>query len=177
MLKTPARKISNLSLGFGSPIPSKTSLQMRPIRSNLSSPVGLKFLSTTDCFQKFASPTNKIKKELAEAIQELSTKGNYITKARSAFKALEICANEEGIYQREMKIIVSAVREAIFQEKEKVNTEILSKIYESHTEAILDSKLVPYFYIAESVAEIMESLRKENLAQKAELSLGKHGNY
>ena len=118
---------------------------------------------------------NKVRSELSEIMKELLSPGNYITKAKNACRALTICSSEEGAYRKEMQVIVSAVNESIFQEKEKISQDILSEIYEKHTEAILDNNYIPYFYIAESALEILESAKKEITALKNQISLKKNG--
>jgi uncharacterized coiled-coil protein SlyX len=74
-----------------------------------------------------------------------------------------------------MKIISSSVHESIFQEKEGIDFLVLNNIYEKHTETILDNKAIPYFYIAESATELLETFRKDIAALKSILANEKNG--
>lgn len=111
--------------------------------------------SSNKLLRKFASPVNRVQHELAGIFQDILKEGNTIRKAKSAWKALKICSDEEGTYQKEMKAIVKAVHEAVFMEKNIANAQVLNAVYEKHTDALLDSEFVPYFYIAESALDLL----------------------
>ena len=162
MQSTKIRRPSKSLLGAISPIPSKKRYENKRWGGLLTT--GINFRPTASCENisiKFLSPVNKIRQELSEVIKELLNPSAYIVKAKSACKALDICSSEEGVYQKEMKIIVSSIHDSIFIEKMKVKDEILFDIYEKHTEAILDKDYTPYFYVAESALDLLAKSRKE----------------
>lgn len=162
------RMHSKSSLGFS--IGSQTSRakhSQKPTQTIFPNPFLKSAISLDSIPPRFLSPVNKVKHEISEAIKELQCSSSYLIRAKNACKALEICAGEKGTYQKEMKLIVDAAKEAIFQNKEQVDEGILSRIYENHTEAILDNNHIPYYYIAESALSRYQDLQQEFALYKA----------
>ncbi|OMJ91565.1 hypothetical protein SteCoe_5816 [Stentor coeruleus] len=161
------RMHSKSSLGFsnGSQT-SRVKHSQKPTHSTFSNPFLKSTISLDSIPPRFLSPVNKVKHEISESIKELQSSGSYLVKAKNACKALEVCASEKGTYQKEMKLIVDAAKEAIFQKKEQVDENILSRIYENHTEVILDNTHIPYIYIAESALICYQDLNQEFISYK-----------
>jgi chromosome segregation ATPase len=172
---SPKLKPSRLSFGHISPILSKASISIRS-RGNISSPTNIKSYQLPETASpRYQSSVNKIRHDLTILLKDLNSAGAFFQKAKNSCKALELCANEEGIYQKEMMIIFKSVRESIFKEKIEVPEEILSNIYENHTEVILDNKEIPFFFIAESALLLLENRKKSEENLRNELSTLKKG--
>ena len=126
---------------------------------------------------KYKSSVNKIRHDLTILIKDLNTECLSLPKAKISCKALEICSNEEGIYQREMNVIVKSVKESIFQDKNNIPEGILNSIYEMHTEVVLDNKEIPYFFIAESAILLLEDSKKREEMKEIDLNLLKTSKF
>ena len=168
------RKDNLSSLGFSSPTGFKGLTSRKKSQQSIGNS---KLLSASQAGSpKFISSINKIRQELSEILKELTNPGGSISKAKNACRALEICSNEEGVYQAEMKLISAAVTESVFTYKERIDQEVMNNIYEKHTEAIFHNKNIPYFYIAESALETLEENRKEIQSLKLQLTNKKNGS-
>ena len=168
---SPKAKPNRLSFGHMSPILNKNNVSVRS-RGNISSPVLIKNFQSTSTFSpRYQSSVNKIRHDLAILLPDLIPEGTYLQKAKNACKALELCSNEESIYQKEMGLIVKSIKESIFKDRSLIPDEVLSNIYENHTEAILDNKDIPYFFIAESSVKLLENSQKTQENLKSELDL------
>lgn len=176
MQLSPKIKPSRLSFGYISPIPSKTTILIRS-RGNMSTSNGKLLYSTETLSPKYLSPVNKTRHDLAFLIKDLNSNIPYISKAKISCQALDICASEEGIYQREMNVIVKSVKESIFQEKSQVPDEILNNIYELHTEVILDNKEIPYFFISESAIMLLEASKMREESKELEIKQLKNSKF
>ena len=131
--------------------------------------------SSDDILPKYTSPILKNKAELAEVMTILNNTSDNVGRIKYACKALKICSNEEGYYSKQMKEIVGYVQEAIFQCRSKVDPEVLSIVYETHTQLILDNDVIPYFYIVEGTQKVVEGLRNEVSFLKSQLNSKKNG--
>ena len=131
--------------------------------------------SSEDSSPKYASPVLKVKAELAEVMSLLNNTSDNVCKIKYACKALKICSNIEGYYSKQMKEIVGYIHDAIFLSRNQVDAEVLSMVYETHTELILDNEVIPYFYIAESMQKLIEQLRKEVALLRSQLDSNKNG--
>lgn len=164
----PVKSFSNSSLRFsiGSQTP-KIGHSKKPTENE-------KFFMKSDLliesFPKFASSINKVKHELSEAIKDLQFSNSYLLKAKNACRALEICSNEKGSYQKEMKLIVDEIKKAIFQNKNLIDEDILKRIYENHTDTVIHNSYIPYIYIAESALSLYRELKFEFFAYKSQSS-------
>ena len=135
-----------------------------------NSPINLKLTTSSDnLLTKYASPIIKRTHELTEIMFQIENTKNSIKKIKQSCAALTLCANEEGYYSKYMKGIVEIIAEAIFQEKVKIDPEILSIIYEKHTDFILDSDKVPFFYISEAYQDMIDQCRKDINGLKSKL--------
>lgn len=173
---SPKIKPTRLSFGYISPIPSKSSNLVRS-RGTLSNSTHKLLYSNETLSPKYSSSVNKIRHDLTILIKDLNTECPCLPKAKNACKALEICANEEGIYQREMNIIVKCVKESIFKDKNCIPDEVLNSIYELHTEVVLDNKEIPYFFIAESAVLLLEASKKREELKEIDLNLVKNSKF
>ncbi|CAG9326541.1 unnamed protein product [Blepharisma stoltei] len=83
---------------------------------------------------QFTSSVLKNKYDLIQVLQELekSSQEPDIKKAKAASKALDICSNEAGSYQKEMQLITSEISKSLYMNKKELPEEALEKIYDKH---------------------------------------------
>ncbi|CAG9334913.1 unnamed protein product [Blepharisma stoltei] len=136
-------------------------IYLSPIKESTSPPI------------QFKSSVIKNKYNLIQVLQELEKSSDKpdIKKAKAASKALEICANESGAYQKEMQMITSEITRSLYADKKELDEDVLEKIYDKHTDALLDSE-IPYFHISNTYKELWEESKNDiNRLQKSLMHL------
>ncbi|CAG9318314.1 unnamed protein product [Blepharisma stoltei] len=131
--------------------------------SNLNSPSSAKESGIST--QRFQSESMKTKHELITILKSLNEDEfkPSLKRIRAAYRALELCASEDTLYQKEMKAISAEIYKALFIEKEKISKDAINHIYENHTDCLIDNKDLPLFYVVESLNELYMNAANKNL--------------
>lgn len=136
-----------------------------------SSPISLKLTkSSDDLLNRCLSPVLMRKKLLTELIIDLSSTSNQLEKTKIAFKALKMCSEEEGNYSKEMRKIVEVLQNALFINKDQVESEVIEVIYEKYVEAIVGNSYFTYVHVVDGLRSVLEKYKNENSALKGELN-------
>lgn len=141
-----------------------------------NSPVSLKLAKSSDnLLAKCASPIIKKKKQMIGVLNELQGDVNRIKRCNLAFRLLNLCAETDGVYAKEIGMVVGVVRDALFVYKDKIDSEVLSQIYDENTEAIFSSESIPSFCVMEALSTLLKHYKSENFSlssQNQKLSSG-----
>jgi hypothetical protein len=131
-----------------------------------------KFLSPVNDSRRNSHQLPKVKSAKAFSSNSLKNKWEIITMlsnnpgslnmdtAQNVMRALTVLANEPGIYQEQMTLIVNQLQKCVFCAKEEIPTYLQNELYDLYIDAVGSlNEYIPYFYLYKSCISLNGSFQ------------------